>query len=48
MAQNYPLQYNPIPGSYKVILGSAHSHRYDVLDFLVEKHKHLQDQAWQA
>ena len=29
----------------RVILGSTYPDKYDVLDFLVEKHNHLQDQA---
>ena len=37
-----------IPGACRVILGSTHPDRYDVLDFLVERHNHLQDQAWEA
>ena len=32
----------------RVILGSTHSDRYDVLDFLVERHNHLQDQVWES
>ena len=31
----------------RVILGS-HPDKYDFLDFLVERHNHLQDQAWEA
>ena len=30
-----------IPAASRVILVSAHSDRFDVLDFLVEKHNHL-------
>ena len=37
-----------IPGACRVMLGSTHSDRYDVLDFLVESHNHLQDQAQEA
>ena len=32
----------------RVILGSTHPDRYDVLDFLVERHNHLQDQVWKS
>ena len=30
-----------IPAASRVILVSAHSDRYDVLDFLLKKHNHL-------
>ena len=40
--------FTTIPGACRVILGSTHPDRYDVLDFLVERHNHLQDQAWEA
>ena len=32
----------------RVKLGSTHPDRYDVLDFLVERHNHLQDQVWES
>ena len=32
----------------RVISGSTHPDRYDVLDFLVERHNHLQDQVWES
>ena len=35
-------------GDCRVILGSTYPDRYDVLDFLVERHNHLQDQAWES
>ena len=37
-----------IRGGCRVILGSAHPDRYDVIDFLIERHNYLQDQAWKA
>ena len=40
--------FTTIPGGCRVILGSKHPDRYDVLDFLVERHNHLQDQTWEA
>ena len=33
------------PGACRVILGSADPDRYDILDFLLERHNHLRDQA---
>ena len=35
-------------GACRVILSSTHPDRHDILDFLVERHNHLQDQAWEA
>ena len=32
----------------QVILGSKHPDRHGVIDFLVERHNHLRDQAWKA
>ena len=40
--------FTTIPGSCKVILGSTHTDRHDVIDFLVERHNCLQDQARKA
>ena len=40
--------FTTIPGACRVILGSTHPDRYDVLDFLVERHNDLQDQAGEA
>ena len=37
-----------IPGTCRVILGSKHPERHGVIDFLVERHNYLQDQAWKA
>ena len=37
-----------IPRTCRLILVLIHCNRYGVLDFLVERHKHLQDQAWEA
>ena len=37
-----------IAGACRVILGSTHPDRHDVIDFLVERHNYLQDQAWKA
>ena len=37
--------FTTIPGTYRVILGSTHPDRHDVIDFLVERHNYLQDQA---
>ena len=38
--------FTTIPGAWRVILGSTHPDRHDVIDFLVERHNYLQDQAW--
>ena len=40
--------FTTIPGAWRVILGSTHPDRHDVIDFLVERHNYLQDQAWKA
>ena len=40
--------FTTIPGACKVILGSTHPDRHDVIDFIVERHNYLQDQAWKA
>ena len=32
----------------RVKLGLTHPDRYEVLDFLVERHNHLQDQVWKS
>ena len=37
-----------IPGTCRVILGSKHPDRHGVINFLVERHNYLQDQAWKA
>ena len=37
-----------IPGVCRVRLGSTRPDRHDIIDFLVERHNHLQDQAWEA
>ena len=37
-----------IPTTCRLILVLIHCDKYGVLDFLVERHKHLQDQAWEA
>ena len=37
-----------ISGACRVILSSPHPGRHDVIDFLVESHNYLQDQAWKA
>ena len=38
--------FTTIPGACRVILGSTHSDRHDIIDFLVERHNYLQDKAW--
>ena len=43
-----PKLFTTVPRAHRVILGSAHPDGYDILDFLVERHNHLQDQAWEA
>ena len=40
--------FTTVPGACRVILGSADPDRYDILDFLLERHNHLQDQAWET
>ena len=37
-----------IPGACRVIVGSTHPGRHGVIDFLVERHNYLQDQALKA
>ena len=37
--------FTTIPGACRVILGSTHPDRLDVIDSLVERHNYLQDQA---
>ena len=38
--------FTTLPGACRVILGSTHPDRHDVINFLVERHNYLQDQAW--
>ena len=38
--------FTTITGACRVILGSTYPDRHDVIDFLVERHNCLQDQAW--
>ena len=40
--------FTTIPGACRVIVGSTHSDRHDVINFLVERHNYLQDQAWKV
>ena len=40
--------FTTVPGACRVILGSMHPDRHDVVDFLVERHNYLQDQVWKA
>ena len=40
--------FTTIPGACRVILGSTHPDRHDIIDFLVERHNYLQDKAWKA
>ena len=40
--------FTTISGACRVILGSTHPDRHDVIDFLVERHNYLQDQAGKA
>ena len=40
--------FTTIPGACRVILGSTHPDRHNVIDFLVERHNYLQDQVWKA
>ena len=40
--------FTTIPGACRVILGSTHPDRHGVINFLVERHNYLQDQAWKA
>ena len=40
--------FTTIPGACRVILGSTHPDRHDIIDFLVERHNYVQDKAWKA
>ena len=40
--------FTTILGACRVILGSTHPDQHDIIDFLVEKHNFLQNQAWKA
>ena len=40
--------FTTIPGACRIILGSTHPDRHDIIDFLVKRHNYLQDQAWKA
>ena len=40
--------FTTIPGACRVILGSTHPDRHDIIDFLAERHNYLQDKAWKA
>ena len=40
--------FTTISGACRVILGSTHPDRHDVIDFLVERHNYLQGQAGKA
>ena len=40
--------FTTMPGACRVILGSTHADRHDIINFLVERHNYLQDQAWKA
>ena len=40
--------FTTLPGACRVILGSKHPDRHDVINFLVERHNYLQDQACKA
>ena len=46
--KRYIKLFTTIPGACRVILGSTHPARYDVIHFLVELHNYLQHQAWKA
>ena len=43
-----PKLFTTIPRTCRVILGSIHPDGPDVIDFLVERHNYLQDNAWEA
>ena len=45
MTLNYSRQYL---GTCRVILGLKHPDPLNVIDFLVERHNYLQDQAWKS
>ena len=38
--------FTTIPGACRVILGSTHPDRHDVLDFLIARHNFLQEHVW--
>ena len=40
--------FTTIPRTCRIILGSTHPDRHDVIDFLVERHNYLQDQDWKG
>ena len=40
--------FTTISSACRIIVGSTHPGRHDVIDFLVERHNYLQDQAWKA
>ena len=40
--------FSTIPGACRVILGSAHPDRHELVNFLVERHNYLQDRAWKV
>ena len=40
--------FTTITGACRVILGSTHPDKFDVLDFLIERHDQLLDHIWQA
>ena len=40
--------FTTIPGARRVILGSTHPDRHDVINFFLERHNYLQDQPWKA
>ena len=39
--------FTTIAGACRVILGSTHPDKFDVLHFLIERHVQLQDHIWQ-
>ena len=45
---SHGLLFTVIPGACRVILGSIHPNRYDILKFLLDKHNSLQDQTWES
>ena len=40
--------FTTMPGACRVILGSTHPDRHDVIDFIFERYNYLQDQVWKA
>ena len=40
--------FTTIPGACRVILGSTHPDQHNIINFLVDSHNYLQDQAWKA